>query len=476
MRQRNAMLKACGIRYYQPHAKQAAFHASPCRYRMVKAGNRFGKSEMGCAEDIAWLLGERMWLPENDPVRRQAIPQRPVKGVIATTDWDVVDKVWTSDRSTPGGKLWRLLPQDSFDKPRRNQQGVIDCVPMKNGSILYFKTVKQWKNDPQSCESSDYDFAHFDEPVPEKMYTALTRGLIDRRGFLWFTLTPLREPWISDLFFPDNFGAQVLEDSFAVSGSIYDNPYIPPSAIKEFENSLNEDEKQCRLHGIDLHLAGTIYKAYDRTLHVMQKVPPGWKSFAEPPLTYPVYVTIDVHPQTPHCALFCTVDPAGRRYYFKDIFRQCSIDALSSAIKEVVGSRRLIACRVDPLAYINDPITESNMAEEFWKNGLYVEKATKALAQGILRVQREFEKRPPALYITPEARRLQWELPRYCWDERENKPIDKDDHAVECLYRMELMEPCWVSPVATSGPVPEMTIPMTADIVNDQIMEVSYAI
>jgi hypothetical protein len=104
---------------------------------------------------------------------------------------------------------------------------------------------------------------------------------------------------------------------------------------------------------------------------------------------------------------------------------------------------------MDPLGFIEDPITESCMADELCdqlaKNGVrtcVVEKATKALAQGILRVQGNLRDRDsagqPLLYFTPTCKRTLWELQRYCWDEKENKPIDKDDHMMENLYRAEL--------------------------------------
>ena len=45
-------------------------------------GNRFGKSTCGSAEDCAFALGARLWLPEGDPIRHLGIPGRATKGVI----------------------------------------------------------------------------------------------------------------------------------------------------------------------------------------------------------------------------------------------------------------------------------------------------------------------------------------------------------------------------------------------------------
>jgi hypothetical protein len=112
---------------------------------------------------------------------------------------------------------------------------------------------------------------------------------------------------------------------------------------------------------------------------------------------------------------------------------------------------------MDPLGFIDDPITKTNMAIELERSGVFVEKATKALEQGILRVQGELKKRSkvdgqPPIGFTPSCRRALWEIQRYCWDEKENKPIDKDDHAMENLYRLELSDMLWIDRTATPAP------------------------
>jgi hypothetical protein len=144
------------------------------------------------------------------------------------------------------------------------------------------------------------------------------------------------------------------------------------------------------------------------------------------------------------------VGPDQRRYYYRDLFVHCSIEDLAIRIRETLKGKRVIRGRIDPIAYVNDPITETNMAEELARYGVYVEKATKAREQGTLRVQGELAKRDHAgicpVLFSPDARRTLWEIQRYCWDEKENKPIDENDHAMENLYRAELDDPRWHEP------------------------------
>jgi len=142
-----------------PHPGQDAFHrAGGRKYRMVRCGNRYGKSTMGAAEDVAWLKGERVWLPKNDPARYIGIPQRPVKGLVITTDWDKVDEIWTSERGDQPGKIWRFLAKGEVKSKKRNHSGAIEQIELNNGSVLRFDTVESFKKNPMASESSDWDF------------------------------------------------------------------------------------------------------------------------------------------------------------------------------------------------------------------------------------------------------------------------------------------------------------------------------
>lgn len=447
-REKLGILKSIGLLHYKPHKKQNQFHrAASYKRRMVRAGNRFGKSQMGCAEDCAYLMGERPWIPSTDSARRLGIPQKPNKGLVITTDFDKVDEVWTSQGAAPG-KIWQLLPSDFVKSTSRNSSGVIDNIHCWNKSILRFDTVKSWQNNPQSSESADYDFIHVDEPCPEKMWTAASRGLVDRHGPAWFTLTPLKEVWINDMFFPrrykDSTDHAIASGSrWAIHGSMYDNPYLSKDAIAEFESSLSEDEKQCRINGLPLELSGLVYKEFDWDKHVLQKVPEGWKSYARPPESYTVYYAIDPHPQTPHAVLFCAVSPFGQKFFWTEIFEHTVIKLLAGQILEKVNGLYVARAKCDPLAYINDPITGSNIEEELANNGVLVEKATKALSLGILKVKEELQKENN-LYFSPDLEETLWEFERYVWEEEENKPKDENDHMMENLYRLLLEEPRYI--------------------------------
>lgn len=481
-RRKVALLEECnqhqssfGLLRYEPHKKQDAFHrAGAFKRRGAFWGNRTGKSHMGCSEDAAWLMGERVWYPRSDPSRYIGIPKHPVKLLLITTDWDKMDEIWTSQRGDSPGKMWKVLPKDGFVKStKRNHAGVIDTIECHNGSLFRADVVEAWKRNPKGSESSDWDAIHIDEPCPHKMWLGVSRGLVDRNGSAWFTLTALEEPWIIDDFFPKVRDVKCLPMEYTSGNrwvsraSIYDNPHISKEGVKEFERDLTEDERECRLLGIPMQFTGLVYKAFSWEDHVPQSLPyyttpaglsAQWNAWNDPPRHFSIYLHIDPHPQTPHAVLFCAIDELGRKYFYDEIFKHVRISELCAMIREKVKGRNVIRVKCDPTAWINDPITGETMAYEFHKHGILVEKATKALALGVMAVQDELQK-PHNLFVSPVLQEFHYEIQRYVWDKDKDKnkdrPKDENDHMMEGLYRLILDNMVYVEP-----PSPERNTPI----------------
>lgn len=443
------MMKADGLQFYKPHAGQDAFHRAGVKFkrRYVRTGNRWGKSTAGCAEDISWLRGERVWYPENDPARRGGIPQHPVKLMTTGADWDKISEVWTNEQD---GKVWKKMPNGLVKKCHRNSVGVICKIDCTNGSSWTFESVKGFKYDQQSAESSDWDGIHYDEPLPEKMRKALARGLIDRGGCEWFTLTPLTEFWINDYFFPADTGGKPRNDVWATTGTTYDNTYLSAANIASYEADLTEDERQCRINGLPLELAGLVYKEFKWDTHVLKEPLPGWKSFNDPPKDHTIYFALDPHPRTPHAVLFCAVGPDGSHHYFSDWFKAVTGREIAAHILDTLRSpqgfvRTLGWGKMDPLGFIEEPTNKTNLATELANYGVFVDKATKALDHGIIRVKQQLKEKG-AITFSPHCARTLWEIQRYCWDPENERPLDANDHMMENLYRLELSDMRWVNP------------------------------
>lgn len=455
LRAKESLARANGLLFYRPHPKQDLFHRYGDRkYRYVRTGNRWGKSQCGAAEDVAWAVGERLWYPTSDPARQLGIPRRPTKGVILVYDWDKAEEIFTSTSDgSAKGKLFQHIPHDRLAGVTKGNNGSVVAVKVRSSwggvSVIQLDTVKSFMQNPMGHESSSWDWVHVDEPIPQDMWKAYARGLIDAGGSAWFLCTPLNEPWINDFFIPSRWHrldrAHVNEfgKKIVIVGSSTDNPYITVDNINEFAEILTDDEKQCRIHGVPLAMAGLIYKEFNRSEHVYTKVPIGWKDVSEPPMDYTIRYAIDPHPQQPHAVLFAATAPTGEVFFFEEIFDQCLLPLLAERIHRVVGGRPVELGLVDPIAYIENPIDGRCMADELTANGIFVEPATKELAHGILAVQAALREKTAQGYrrfrFSESLMETLWEFDHYEWDLRKcNKPRDKDDHMMECLYRLVL--------------------------------------
>jgi len=90
------------------------------------------------------------------------------------------------------------------------------------------------------------------------------------------------------------------------------------------------------------------------------------------------------------------------------------------------------------------------------KCGVWVDKASKAKEFGILQTRRALT-RPGYIYVNPELKRFLFEINRYCYD-KENKPIDKDDHMMEAMYRLFINDLIWFDATDNMAPVEDEDI------------------
>ncbi len=492
LRAKIALIKSNGLAYYRPHEKQHLFHSSVEKRRGFFAGNRTGKSECDAAETVAWFLGERSWYKhvfpiygvrdgkktiiemheghENHPLVRAGIPRHATKQLIVTTDWKKVDEVWTSVLGDPPGKIWKFIPKTwngaDLRVETRSNQGIIDRIYNPDtGAIIRFTNEQAFIKNPQSAESVDLDRLAFDEPAKEDMYKALSRGLIDRGGTCDFTLTSLRERWIYDYFSPED-PADAKEGRFHVRATMHDNPYLKDEDKQRFIDDLTDDERMCRIEGLPLELSGLVYKEFRRETHVLKQLPTGWTAWNNPPPDHTIYVSIDVHTQTPQAAMFVAVGPTGRPIVYDEIWRKCNADELAQEVLLRITGRTVGFIKADPRAWEEDPVYHVSMAQRFFAAGLFAEKASKAKDFGITNMQSVLKREQVHFAPSTALRRTLWEISRYCYD-KENKPVDADDHFMECMYRIFILAPLSCNDPATNVSVPDFQLEMSSRVLRD---------
>lgn len=171
------------------------FGRTPKR-RIFEAGNKVGKTHMGICEDIAHAVGYRCWLPESDPDYRVPVKTPPNIGLVAceTMMHSVAEKI------EPMLKL--LIPKTCQPVFKPGPTGILIRVKLtlgpygeKCGSEIH---VRSYDQRPDTFEGIDFDWVHYDEPPPQNIYTAVERGKVVTNASSWFTMTPLKEPWVYD--------------------------------------------------------------------------------------------------------------------------------------------------------------------------------------------------------------------------------------------------------------------------------------
>lgn len=490
---------AYGLHFYRPHWKQHKFHTSQATGRYGRTGNRFGKSEMGVAEDSAMAIGGRLWYRSDFDIKDGAgvvreqhrgaefkaktgrdhpyvtmgIPQRPLKILILCENWKKAKSVFTNRDGSPDmqGKLFRLIPAENIGKITRSTGGDIVQIEVKRPkefgggcSIIRIDTVQSYKNSPQSAESDDWDVIHVDEPCPEEMFLAHARGLMDRNGRYHFTCTPITEMWINDRFTPSGrsvmaddidleFSEQVDDQSitkYIITGSIYDNPYRSPQGVAEFISGLSDEDKACRIHGYPRALAGAVYKEFIFDVHVLCNKPKDsngkpWKEYWTPPLDATIRVAWDVHgAKRPQAILLVATMPDGTVIVYDEMFYEPLIKPNAELLKRKLAPYFVADMLIDPRACIVNPVTgTTDVLDALAEFDLYFDKGSKDMMAGISATKERLLERHivtnlPTIYFSPKLKETLFEFSHYVYDLEKNEPIDKDDHMMENLRRLIL--------------------------------------
>lgn len=435
--------------YKGAHRKQNEFHRSKAQIRVISGGNRSGKSTSGINEDVAHMIGYRPWLPKDDPEYKVNI-RIPNKGLICGESFGeqvrkvLIPKLLGVNEDGRNG----AIPLQFLQEAKKNQQGIITFIKLTNGSQVFLQSYDQ---DIDLFESADYDWFHADEPPPRPIWVSIQRGLTDRVGPSWITMTPLKEPWIYDeiynrkdvgLFYFD------IEDNL--------NYGLTREGIDQFSSSLTPDEVEARLRGRYFHLTGLVYKSYTNIHRI--------KRFAISK-HWPIWMHIDTHPRTPHHAIYVAIGPDQKKYIcgeFKNSDPANRIAPFADALKEyekITFGRKIddFERLMEPGAQSPNPVKDGiSIWDEFADYGFVCKPGSKNRDTGILLLQEDLKCEPdkglyPNIFFFDDLSGIHYEITHYIWDDWAKKasqgrtdkqtPKDKDDHYIEGLHRILIAKP-----------------------------------
>lgn len=270
------------LSYKTNSANHEAFHKSEKVGRILKGGNRSGKSVAGCVEGIWRSLGTHPYYSTHDT---------PTRGRIVTVDKDngikQIIKPLLAQWSPPSS-----LKNGSFEDSWNNQSSVLTYV---NGSTIQVKTHQQ---EVESFAGVPMHWTWLDEECPLAIFQECRLRLIDYNGNWWMTMTPVEGmDWINDRFLAT--GAKNVE-IFDVD--ITDNPHLNKLALKLLQEDLTDEEKEIRQRGIFVPKGGLSLPNFDLDKHVIvgdRPVPKKWT----------VYVSVDHGFNNPTAILWHAVSP-----------------------------------------------------------------------------------------------------------------------------------------------------------------------
>lgn len=323
------------------------------------------------------------------------------------------------------------------------ESGVIDFIKVKNvlggSSIIGFKSCDQGR---EKFQGSSLDYVWFDEEPPRDIYEECRMRLIDRRGDMFATMTPLKGmTYVYDEIYMNRRGNKEIWYEFM---EWKDNPYLDKEEIALLESSMTEEELQSRRSGRFSGDKGLVYPEFDERIHVIQPftVPTEWQDL----------ISIDPGLHNPLSAHWYAVDGDDNVYVVAEHYAAGKdIDYHAEKIKEISealfwrrGFNGGLEALIDSAATQRTLASSKSVAELFRERGICVNpKVNKDVFSGIARVKSYLNQKNsfPNIYIFSCCVNMIREIKGYYWADGD-VPVKRDDHSMDELRYYLMSKPC----------------------------------
>ena len=416
------------------HKKQLAFHRCKKRNRWVFGGNRSGKTECGAVECLWMLRGIH-------PYRKN---RRDVFGWAVSLSTQV-------QRDVAQAKILKYLPKSWISEiimlaGRRDSPsgGVIDQIKIKNifGGIstLGFKSCDQGR---EKFQGSSLDFVWFDEEPPRDIYEECLMRVMDKRGDIFGTMTPLKGKTFiyNEILLNRRKNSEIWHEFMTWE----DNPYLSKKEAKLLESSLDSKTLDARKYGRFSDGEGLVYPEFDEAVHVIKPfpVPHEWQDI----------ISIDPGLNNPLSAHWYCTDWDGNIYVVAEHFAAGKdIDFHANAICEIskklgwkTDSRGRVRALIDSAANQRTLASQKSVTELFYERGILADpNVNKDIFSGISRVKSYLNRGNGVgnIYIFSTCVNMIDEFKGYIWGGGDT-PVKRDDHCMDELryYIMSRPEP-----------------------------------
>ena len=416
------------------HKKQLAFHKCKKRNRWVFGGNRSGKTECGAVECVYMARGIHPYRKNKKDVFGWVVSlsQQVQRDVSQSKILKYLNKDWIVETTMLSGK------KDSLES------GVIDQIKIKNVfggiSTIGFKSCDQGR---EKFQGSSLDFVWFDEEPPKDIYDECKMRVLDKRGDIFGTMTPLKGlTFIYDEIYLNSYNSKEVWYEFIEWA---DNPYLNKREIKLLTSTMSERELSTRRYGEFSSDSGRVYTEFDENVHVIEpfSIPFEWQDT----------LSIDPGLKNPLSCHFYAVDYDGNVYVVGEHYASgLDVTEHSKKIKELCKKLNWhtdfngnISALIDSASNQKTLAYSKSVAELFYENGINVNtNVNKDLFSGINRVKSFLKSNK--LFIFKNCVNLIREIKAYRWGNGD-VPVKKDDHALDELRYYIMTKPHLDAPI-----------------------------
>lgn len=405
------------------HKKQMIFHKCDKKNRWVFGGNRTGKTECGAVETIWLARGNHPYKQNRKNINCWVVSlsSQVQRDVAQAKILHYINPDWIEDVIMTSGK------KDSYEN------GIIDRLLIKNVfggiSTIGFKNCDQGR---EKFQGTSLDFVWFDEEPPFDIYQECKMRVIDRCGYIFGTMTPLKGlSWVyNEIYLNEKNDPDVWYEQI----SWKDNPFLNENEIQKIMSSMTKEELDSRCDGKFVGNSGLVYPNFSEEVNVIDPfdVPKDWFDM----------ISIDPGYTNPLSCHWYAVDNDDNVFVIAEHYeKEKDLDYHAKKIHEI--SKKLnwktqngkLYALIDSASLQKTLASQKSVADLFYEQNICVNtKVDKDVFSGIQKVRMYIKdaNNKSKLFIFRSCVNMIREIKGYRWNNDES-PIKKDDHAMDEL-------------------------------------------
>ena len=289
---------------------QAEFHNAGIDHpeRILLAGNRVGKTQSAAAEVAMHMTGD---YPPWWKGRRFTTPTKGWTGVERTEDSKDVVQMALLGPEGEHGTGW--IPRDRLLKVTYRQAGVASVVDTirvkhKSGGTSHC-TLKTYQMEAKGWRGARLHWVWLDEECKQDIYTESQTRVLDNRGIVFMTFTPLLGPTEVVRHFLD---AEPGSGIYVKNVSWDDAPHLDPDEKARLWKSYPAHERDARARGQPMLGSGAIFPIDDKDITC--------DPFEMPDFYYRIN-GVDFGIDHPAATAFCSWDRDNDIFYVYDCYK-----------------------------------------------------------------------------------------------------------------------------------------------------------